>query len=340
MRISPRKVWQVLSTAVSEFFADNSFVLAASIAFFTIFSLAPIILVVIAVAGAVFGRDETRQEIYQQFSSLMGPESAELVAGAVSRAGADQQTGTVATVVGLVTLLIGATGVFVQLKAALNQVWGIEVRPAKTTGAILRLVRSRIMSFAMILVIAFLLLASLVVSAGLAALGRWGAGLLPGQEVLMRVANWVVSFGVLAFLFAAAYKLLPDLKVRWRVVWLGGALTALLFTVGKELIGLYLGSDSLASAYGAAGSLIIVLMWVYYSSVIFLFGAEITQATATALGWGIAPTELTRTLDKQRSREPVPAGRAAGSDVLERERRQAAHRVAEQRRGARGAERP
>jgi membrane protein len=167
-----------------------------------------------------------------------------------------------------------------------------------------------VVSFAMMLVIAFLLLVSLAVSAALAALARWSAELVPRQELLMQILNGMVSFAVLTFLFGAAFKILPDVWIAWRVVWFGGAVTALLFTIGKELIGMYLGQGSVASVYGAAGSMIVILMWVYYSSIIFLYGAEVTQLSAKALGWWrLEPIEAVEQLDKERTREKVLAGR-------------------------------
>jgi len=307
-----RGVWEVLYGAVIELIADDGLVLAASIAFFTIFSLAPVLLLVVALAGLVFGQDQTRAEIQSQFESLMGADSAQFIAGVISRA--KKGGGGVAAVVSIGTFVFGATGVFVQLKAALNQVWGVQIKSEKPRDTLMRLIWGRVVSFAMMLVIAFLLLASLAVSAALSALARWSTGLVPEQELLIRIVNGVISFGVLTFLFGAAFKILPDVRISWRVVWFGGAVTALLFTIGKELIGRYLGQDSVASVYGAAGSMIVILMWVYYSSIIFLFGAEMTQLSAKALGWRLEPIEGAEPLDKERTREKVPARRAGQED--------------------------
>jgi len=302
-----RRVGSTLYSAAFELIADNGLVLAASIAFFTIFSLAPLLLLVVAVAGLAFGQDQTRAEIQAQFESLMGPASAEFIAGVIARA--SKGAGGVAAVVSIGTLIFGATGVFVQLKAALNTVWGVQIKAEKPRTALVRLLWDRVLSFAMMLVMAFLLLASLAVSAALAALARWTAALVPGWDVLSQIVNFVVSFGVITFLFCATYKILPDVRIGWRVVWFGGAVTALLFTLGKELIGMYLGRDSLASVYGAAGSMIVILLWVYYSAIIFLYGAELTLLSAKALGWSFEPTEVAEQLDKERTRERVPAAR-------------------------------
>jgi membrane protein len=299
------RVAGILYGAAIELIADNGLVLAASIAFFTIFSLAPLLLIVVALAGLAFGQDQTIAEIQNQFESLMGPESAQFIAGIISRA--SQGPRGMAAVIGIGTLIFGATGVFVQLKAALNSVWGVQIKAEKPRNTLVRLIWDRVVSFAMMLVIAFLLLASLAISAALAAFARWSSALAPGWELLTQLANSAVTYAVIAFLFGAAFKLLPDVRIGWRVVWFGGAVTALLFTVGKELIGMYLGRGSVASVYGAAGSMIVILMWVYYSSIIFLYGAEVTLLSAKALGWPFEPIEAAEQLDKERSREKVPA---------------------------------
>lgn len=301
-----RRVWQTLYGAATELIADNGLVLASSVAFFTIFSLAPLLLLVIALAGMVFGEEQSRAEIQNQFKALMGSDSAQFIGTVIARA--SQGARGVATVVSIGTLMFGATGVFVQLKAALNTVWGVQIKSDKPRSTLLRLLWDRIVSFAMLLVIAFLLLASLAVSAALAALARWTAAII-GWELVTQIFNSAVSFGVIAFLFGAAFKILPDVRIGWRVVWFGGAVTALLFTFGKELIGMYLGRDSIASVYGAAGSMIVILMWVYYSSIIFLYGAEVTLLSAKALGWPFKPVEAAEQLDKERTREKVPASR-------------------------------
>jgi membrane protein len=303
-----RRVWEILYGAASELIADGGLALAASIGFFTIFSLAPLLLLVVALAGLAFGETQTRAEIQSQFESLMGPDSALFVSGVIARA--SQGSGGVAALISLATLVFGATGVFVQLKAALNDLWGVQIKFEKARATLLRLLWDRVVSFAMMLVIAFLLLVSLAVSAALAALARWSSQLVPGWELLTQVINAAISFGVLTFLFGAAFKILPDVRIGWRVVWFGGAVTALLFTVGKELIGMYLGQGSVASVYGAAGSMIVILLWVYYSSIIFLYGAEVTQLSAKALGWQFEPIEAAEELDKERTRDKVPAARA------------------------------
>ncbi|MBC7836055.1 MAG: YihY/virulence factor BrkB family protein [Phycisphaerales bacterium] len=294
MKLKP--LWMVPRDAVLDFLRDDCFVLAASLSFFTLFSLAPLLLIVIALAGLAFGAANVERQVVGQFSGLIGDQGGELIQTVINNASKGNR-GVVATIVGVGTLLLGATGLFGQLKSALNTVWGVKSKPAKGVRAALRLVRVRLLSFAMVLVVAFLLLVSLLLSAGLAALGEWTTGLLPAQEGLLRALNAGVSFLILTLLFAATFKLLPDARIGWREVWLGAAITSALFTLGKYLIGLYLGRDTLASVYGAAGSLIIVLMWVYYSALILLLGAEFTQITAHAMGKDITPSPEGRLRD-------------------------------------------
>ncbi len=245
---------------------------SASLAFYTIFSLAPVLLVVIALAGAVFGQQAVRNQIFSEFRGLMGPEAALLIQE-VLKSAARPGSGRIATVVGIATLLFGATAVFVQLQDGLNRVWGVAPRP----GAVFTtLLRKRLLSFTVLLGIGFLLMVSLVLSAGLSSLGSRLEALLPLPVELLQVFNFVLSFVVTTLLFALIYRLLPDVRLGGRDVFLGAMVTSLLFVIGKTLIGYYLGRTGAASAYGAAGSLVVVLLWVYYSSLIFFFGAEFT----------------------------------------------------------------
>jgi membrane protein len=245
---------------------------SAALAFYTIFSLAPVLVVVIAVAGAVFGAEAVRGQIFDEFSGLMGPDAARLVQE-VLKSAARPASGRIATGVGVVTLLFGASAVFVQLQDALNRVWGVAPRP----GAVFTtLLRKRLLSFAILLGIGFLLIVSLVLSAGLSGLSRRIETLLPVPVELLQVFNIVLSLVVITLLFALIYRLLPDVKLDGRDVFLGAVVTSLLFVIGKTLIGYYLGRTGVASAYGAAGSLVVVLLWVYYSALIFFFGAELT----------------------------------------------------------------
>ncbi|MES1240287.1 MAG: YihY/virulence factor BrkB family protein [Acidobacteriota bacterium] len=246
---------------------------AAALAFYTIFSLAPILVVVIALAGAVFGEEAVRGQIVGEFQGLMGAEAARLVQEVLQSA-ARPTGGRLPALIGVVTLLFGATGVFGQLQDALNTVWAVAPKPG---AAITTLLRKRLHSFALIVGIGFLLLVSLVLSAALTGFSRYLERTFDLPVDLLQVANFAVSFAVITLLFAMTYRILPDVRLAWRDVWLGSVLTALLFVVGKTLIGLYLGHTTVASAYGAAGSLVVVLVWVYYSSLIFFFGAELTR---------------------------------------------------------------
>ena len=245
---------------------------SAALAFYTIFSMAPVLLVVIALAGAVFGEEAVRGQIFGEFRSLMGPEAALLVQEVLQSA-AHPKSGRIATVVGIATLLFGATAVFVQLQDALNRVWGVAPRP----GAVFTtLLRKRLLSFAVLLGIGFLLMVSLVLSAGLSGLSTRLEALLPVPVGLLQTFNVFLSFLVITLLFALIYRLLPDVRLDGRDVIEGALVTSLLFVLGKTAIGYYLGRTGAASAYGAAGSLVVVLLWVYYSSLIFFFGAEFT----------------------------------------------------------------
>ncbi len=265
---------KMVSEVVSNWSRHGASSQSAALAFFTIFSLAPVLVVVIAVAGAVFGEDAVRGRIFAEFQGLMGSEAALLVQE-VLKSAARPASGRIATLLGIGTLLFGATAVFVQLQDALNRVWGVAPKP----GAVFTtLLRKRLLSFAVLLGVGFLLMVSLVLSAALSALSSRLEALLPVGLGLLQVFNFLISFVLITLLFALIYRLLPDVRLERRDVLLGAVATSLLFVLGKTAIGYYLGRTSVASAYGAAGSLVVVLLWVYYSSLIFFFGAELTWA--------------------------------------------------------------
>jgi membrane protein len=245
---------------------------SAALAFYTIFSLAPVLVVVIALAGSIFGEEAVRGQIFSEFQGLMGPEAALLIQE-VLKSAARPSAGRIATLLGVGTLLFGATAVFAQLQDALNRVWEVAPKP----GAVFTtLLRKRVLSFAILLGVGFLLMVSLVMSAALSALSTRLEALLPVDISLLQAFNFLLSFLLITLLFALIYRLLPDVRLDGRDVMLGAVATSLLFVLGKTLIGYYLGKTSVASAYGAAGSLVVVLLWVYYSSLIFFFGAELT----------------------------------------------------------------
>ena len=250
----------------------------AATTYFTLFSLAPLLIIVIAIASLVFGYDAAQQAIVGQFSGLMGSQTADALQSMVQSANL-QGSGTFATVIGVVTLLITATGAFSEIQSALNITWD-----AKPQAGLSGLVKVRIVSLGLILTLGFLMLVSLVISAGPTAVGNYLNALFPGAQILLSIANFVVSLVLLAAVFAAIFKILPDKQIAWRDVAIGAIATALLFLVGKSLIGLYIGSSHIASGYGAAGALIVLLVWLYYSSLIFLLGAEFTRAYAEAQG--------------------------------------------------------
>jgi membrane protein len=280
-----RSLWNVTLQAARDWWEDNCLRLAASLAYYTALSLAPLILLLVGVLGVVLDRQQVASQLESQLEGLMGPAGRELVTSILTTT--SPEGGTLATVVGLVTLFIGATAVFGELQTTMNLIW--EVRPAPTDGVwagIWAWLRERVFSLAIVFALAFLLLVSLVVSAALAGAAAllWG----PEQTFLSRLLELAVSLAVLTLGFALLFKYVPDAEVRWRDVWLGGFATAVLFTLGKTAIGYYLGQASVGSAYGAAGSMVVLLVWVYYSALIVFFGAEFTQAWATRQG-GVAP---------------------------------------------------
>ena len=268
--------WILLRNSFTEWLEDKAPRLGAALAYYTAFSLSPLLVIVIAIAGLVFGQEAAEGQIIAQMQGLVGHDGAQAIAGMVQNA-RKPSSGIIATVVGLATLLIGATGVFGELRDALNTIWEVQPRPGRgLTG----LIKDRFLSFTMVVGVGFLLLVSLSVSAGLAAMGRFLGSMLPGLVILSQIINFVVSFSVIGMLFALIYRYLPDLKIPWHDVWIGAALTAGLFEIGKFLIGFYLGNSSISSAYGAASSLAIILVWIYYSAQIFLLGAEFTHVYA------------------------------------------------------------
>jgi membrane protein len=250
--------------------------LGAALSFYTMLSLAPLLILVVAVDSLLFGHSAARNEIIGQVQGIMGAEGAKAVEAVIARG--QRPAGVFASVIGVATLLVGASGAFSELQSALNKIW--DVHPKKGS-SVASLIKSRLFSFGMVLAVGFFLLVSLVITAGLAVLGRFFGEILPMPELLMQAVNFAVSFAGISALFALIFKYVPDASVKWRDVWEGAIATALLFTIGKSLIGLYLGKAAVGSAYGAAGSLIVVIVWVYYSAMIFFFGAEFAHVRAT-----------------------------------------------------------
>ncbi|MBA2689823.1 MAG: YihY/virulence factor BrkB family protein, partial [Burkholderiales bacterium] len=254
--------------------------MGAALAFYTLFSMAPVIIIAIAVAGAFFGQEAARGEIFRQLSGLIGEAGALAIQGMIENA-RNPTSGAIAAVIGLGTFIVAATAVFAELKDSLDFIWGFK-NPRRA--GIIALLRTRLLSFGLIIAMGFLLMVSLIISAVLAALSKYWGAWLEGTAYLLEAVNFAVSFSVIATLFALIYKLLPDKRIAWHDVWIGAAITAVLFTIGNYLIGIYLGRSAIASTFGAAGSVIVVLMWVYYSAQIFLLGAEFTKLYAYRYG--------------------------------------------------------
>ena len=277
----PEEIWGLVKEAVASWSEDYAPSMGAALAYYTVFSIAPLLLIVIAVAGLVFGEEAARGEIFAQLSGLMGEEGALALQGLLESF-RHTGTGVFAAGISVIVLLIGATTVFAELQDALDRIWRAPAR--QKLGGLWGLVRARLLSFGMILGLGFLLIVSLVVSAALAALGRWWGATLGGWQLLAGVLNVLLSFGFITVLFAMIYKMMPRVKIAWHDVWIGAAVTALLFSIGKFVIGQYIGRSGIASGFGAAASLIVVLVWVYYSAQIFLLGAEFTWVYAHRFG--------------------------------------------------------
>ena len=267
--------------AVMAWVDDYAPSMGAAISYYTIFSLAPLLVIVIAVAGAVFGREVAQEQIVAQVSGLVG-QNGGLAVKAMLASASDTDKGLVAGVISAVVLLVGATTVFAELQSALDRIWHVPER-AKPSG-LWAVLRARLLSFGLILGLAFLLIVSLIVSAALAAFDGWIGGLLPGWELLLQGLNALVSFAIITLLFAMIFKLMPTTPIAWRDVWIGAIVTAVLFELGKLLIGLYLGKSGFSESFAAAGSLVVLVAWVYYAAQIFLLGAEFTKVYADAHG--------------------------------------------------------
>jgi membrane protein len=284
-----KSIWNLLKEAFSEWQKDNVSLWAAALAYYTAFSLAPLLVIAIAIAGAVFGEEAARGEIVGQIQGLVGRQGSEAIQAMLQNAQNQAGGGIIATIIGIGALLFGASGVFGQLQEALNAIWRVQPKPGR---GIKFFIQNRILSFAMVVVIGFLLLVSLILSAALAAFNSYFRYLLPSLAIAGPVINFLISFAVVTLLFALIYKVLPDVKIPWRYLWVGAIFTALLFNIGKFLIGVYLGSGSVTSTYSAAASLGIILLWVYYSAQILLFGAEFTKVYSRRFGASkIKPTE-------------------------------------------------
>ena len=279
-------MWPLLRATMSDWYEDRAQRIGAALAYYTIFALAPGLVIVMALAGLMLGPGAESQ-IIGQIRELIGEQGAAAIEATI-RSARNETLGATGTALALIPLVFGLWGVFGELQDGLNTIWGVTPKPGRRIRDILK---ERFWSFAMVVGIGFVLLVSLVLSAWLAAVGTYVGSLLPAPATGLEALNFVISFVVITGSFALIFKLLPDVKIAWRDVWLGAAVTSLFFTVGKFLIGLYLGKSAVASAYGAAGSLVIIVVWVYYSAQILLFGAEFTKVWTKRRGSGFVPEQ-------------------------------------------------
>jgi membrane protein len=279
-------VYEVVRDAGASWWNHKAMRLGAALAFYTALSLAPILLIAIAVSGLVFGRAAAQGRIVGEMHGLVGEQGAKAIDAMVANAWSPT-AGIVAAVVGVITLIIGATGVFAELHDALNTVWAIEPPAGRGVWAF---IKERLLSLAMIVTLGFQLLVSLVINAALNAVATYFDQLLPTNlNIVLQIINFAITYLVILLMFAMIFKFLPDVRLAWRDVWIGAAITAALFMIGKYLIGLYLGTGTVGSSYGAAGSFVVLLLWLYYSALILFFGAELTQVVADRFGDGLAP---------------------------------------------------
>jgi len=323
----------ILKLAYEGWKEDRASRLSAALAYYTIFSLAPLLVIVIAITGLIWEADVVRTQLLNQIQGLVGAEGAAFVADLITNTGSPTED-IVATIIGIITLLFGALGVFNELHNSLNIIWEVEEeKPKGFLQTIKKVVIDRLLSFTMILGIGFLLLVSLVISAGLSATQETIGSAIPLSEFVLQIVNTIISIGVITVLFALMYKFLPDAEIAWRDVWVGAFITSIFFSLGKTAIGIYLGNSAVASSFGAAGSLILLLVWIYYSAQILFFGAEFTQVYSNKYGSKIIPEGEEKTAQPElrgakdlRGRPALPASAALGGreSRLERENRQTA----------------
>jgi membrane protein len=307
--LSIGELWTLARESVSAWSSDYAPSMGGAIAFYTIFSIAPMLIIIIAVAGLVFGEEAARVELMSQISEMAGQEAAVAVEGILREASRPGQ-GLVAMTIGLAVLVVGATTVFTELQSALNRIW--QVPDAPSGGGIWRMILSRIIALVLVVSIAGLLLALVAISTVITALGDVWAAHIGGWEIVLRIVDFIVSLALLTTLFALVYRYVPRADIAWSDVWLGAVVTAVLFIIGRYLIGFYLGTAGIGSAFGAAGSLVVLLMWVYYTAQIFLLGAEFTWVYAHRYGSRAARAELTAA----DAGDALPAPAATGMQLV------------------------
>lgn len=302
MKLAARDALELVKRSGKEFFRDDCPRLAAALSYYTAFSLAPLLALLLLLAGVIWDPQHVQDAIAGQVRDLMGAQASQEVIAMAAHKDPTEGKGLLATVVGLALLIFGSTGAFLQLQAALNRAWNVEPDPSQ--GGVKNFFTKRLFSFGLILAIIFLLLVSLAITAAISALGeRLGSGM---PEGIMLTLNFIVSLAVITFLFAAMFKVMPDAEIEWRDVWVGAIVTTLLFMLGKFLIGLYIGRSDPGSAFGAAGTLAVILIWIYYAAHIVLFGAEFTQAWAEKYGSGIRPEKGAAKVVERKERVQPP----------------------------------
>ena len=318
--LSERRVlarsWTLFADAGGLWLERNAFVHAGSLAFYTLFSMAPVVIIAIAIVGAVLGEEAAHGEIVGQLDDFVGHDAALAVQEAVARS-RPAAAGILPTLTGIGALALGATTVFAQMQISLNRIWGVVAKPQKSS--LLILIKNRVLSLAIVLTIGFILLVSLLLSVALRAIVRYADAWIAVPSLLLSGAELVVSLGVITLLFAVIFKVLPDAVIDWRDVWFGAAVTALLFVIGRYLIAFYLAYSAPASTYGAAGSLVLLLLWVYYSALILFFGAALTKSHVLASGKTVVPRPLAVRVREEIVEEPDRA-RAASSVAAGRQR--------------------
>jgi membrane protein len=299
----------ILKRTYQDWQEDNASRLSAALAYYTVFSLAPLLAIVIAITGLIWETEAIRMQILSQVQDLIGPEGADFVATLIAAKGSPAE-GIAALLLGIITLLFGALGVFNELHTSLNLIWNIKVEKTKGfLASIKKLLMDRFLSFAMVLVIGFLLLVSLVVTAALSATQETIGDVFPLSELVWQIVNLALSIGVITILFALMFKFLPDAEIAWHDAWIGALITSLLFSIGKAAIGIYLGNSAVGSTFGAAGSLVLLLLWIYYSAQILFFGAEFTQVYANRFGSKIAPARRDTSVQREAKENKAPTTR-------------------------------
>lgn len=297
------KMWKLLKQIFKEYNEDKVPRLAAALAYYTVFSIPPLLVIAIAIVGLFFERSNAQDAILKQISTLIGAQGSDAI-GTILMSTEDPEGGLIATIIGVVLLLLGASGVFGQFQDSLNTIWEVQPKPGQGIGA---MIKKRFFTFSMVLGVGFLLLVSMLITTLLASLGGIISGFLPGSPLLLQIVNFVVGFLLVTILFALIFRYVPDAKIAWKDVWLGAAVTTLLFTIGKEVIGLYLGNSNVGSTFGIFASLIVLLIWVYYSAQIMLIGAEFTHVYTNMYGSKIVPEKNAEMVTEEvRENEGIP----------------------------------